>query len=71
MSELTAWLALAQQAALIGGEILTSYQDKLERIRSKSCDNDLVTEADELSERAILDFLRPHFPDHGILAEES
>lgn len=70
-SDLTAWLAQAHNAALVGGRILMSYHGKLERVRSKSCDNDLVTEADVASEQAILNLLRPAFPDHAFLAEES
>ncbi len=68
---LNAWLKQANDAALIGGRILLDYQDKLEHIRSKSCDNDLVTEADVASETAILGLMQKAFPEHAFLAEES
>lgn len=70
-NQLSAWLGLARQAALMGGEILLPYQSRLERISSKSCENDLVTEADVASETAILAFLRAQLPEHAFLAEES
>ncbi|MEZ0367922.1 MAG: inositol monophosphatase family protein [Candidatus Sericytochromatia bacterium] len=71
MSSLDGWLETASQAAAAGGRILNDIQGKLERVRSKSCENDLVTEADERSEETILGLLRQAFPEHGFLAEES
>ena len=40
-------------------------------IDTKSTGIDLVTEIDKQSEAMILEFLRQHYPDHGIMAEES
>jgi myo-inositol-1(or 4)-monophosphatase len=68
---LSDWLRPALAAAESGGRILTSYQGKLENIRSKSCDNDTVTEADLASEAVILEQLKAAFPEHGFLGEET
>jgi myo-inositol-1(or 4)-monophosphatase len=40
-------------------------------IDSKSSAVDLVTEVDKESEKRIIKFIQAHFPDHGILGEES
>lgn len=68
---LSDWLELAIEVALASGDLLARTQDKLAHIRSKSCDNDLVTEADEASERLILSRMTQVLPDHSFLAEES
>lgn len=65
------WLDLAFRAALSAGELLAHTQGKLAHIRSKSCENDLVTEADVASEKLILSMLQAALPEHGFLAEES
>src|SRR5258706_4967409 len=41
------------------------------KISNKEGVNNLVTEADHASEKAILSVIKSHFPDHQILAEES
>lgn len=41
------------------------------KIDTKSTGIDLVTEIDKQSEAMILQFLRQHYPEHGIMAEES
>lgn len=38
---------------------------------TKLNDSDVVTVADKESERFILGYIREHFPDHGIISEES
>jgi myo-inositol-1(or 4)-monophosphatase len=68
---LSQWLDLATQAAQQGGVILKKYWGNLHEIREKEFPGDLVTEADQQSEKIILSFLSHHFPDHQILAEES
>lgn len=64
------FLDVACEAARLAGAVLMSYLGKLESIDEKSPGN-LVTEADKVSEKTILAVLQRHFPDHGILAEES
>src|SRR5437016_10728043 len=39
-------------------------------VRSKSTRTDLVSEADELAERAVVAYLRERRPDDGLVAEE-
>lgn len=65
------WLAVATQAAQQGGAILKHYWGNLRDIREKGLPGDLVTEADQQSEKVIVDWISRHFPDHQILAEES
>lgn len=56
-------------AAYHGGEVLRSYLGNLSEIRKKGA-IDLVTDADIHAEKTVVQTLREHFPDHGILAEE-
>ncbi len=65
------FLDVATEAALIAGEILLKHWGKLKNIEEKGAAGDLVTEADRISEAAILKILNNNFPDHLILAEES
>jgi myo-inositol-1(or 4)-monophosphatase len=65
------FLDIATEAALSGGAVLQHYWGKLEDIQEKGRPGDLVTEADKAAEKAILDVLHRHVPDHPILAEES
>lgn len=69
MSQPQEWLAAAIEASHIGGRILLDWQGKFS-VREKSRAN-LVTEADEASQAAIVDSLRSRFPDHGFLGEEN
>ena len=62
--------AVAQEAALKAGQILADLFGKVNRITKKGA-IDLVTEADVRAEDAILKVVRDHFPEDGILAEES
>lgn len=55
-----------------GGKILNHYfNSKNLHIAYKEGMNNLVTEADHAAERAILETIREHFPQHHILCEES
>lgn len=69
--QLQTYLDIATEAALAGGEVLRSFLGKLEAVVEKGRPGDLVTEADQASEQAVLEILQRHFPDHAILAEES
>lgn len=62
----TAWLA--DLARRVGGEVL-ARADELRRATSKG-GVDLVTEADGLSERLLVEALAERFPDHAIAGEE-
>jgi myo-inositol-1(or 4)-monophosphatase len=68
---LSIFLDVATEAALAGGAVLQSHWGKLESIQEKGRAGDLVTEADQLAEQAILAVIQRHFPRHQILAEES
>jgi myo-inositol-1(or 4)-monophosphatase len=71
MDSLTQWLDIATQAARQGGMVLKRFWGNLREIREKDFPGDLVTEADQQSEKVILQWITKHFPDHQILAEES
>lgn len=62
-------LDVARQAAQAGGDILAGYFRQGVEMRTKQ-ECDFVSDADVESERAIIDVIRPHFPDHVILGEE-
>ncbi len=62
--------AVAVAAARVAGAIQVERLGRLERIVHKSA-KDVVTEADHLSEEAILAAIRAAFPADHILAEES
>lgn len=59
----------AVDAALKGGEVLLSRFGAPNNKRFKDVIN-LVTEADILSEEAVVDLIRSRYPDHQIMAEE-
>lgn len=61
-------LQTAEEAARLGGQVLRSWANRF-TVREKSRAN-LVTEADEASQRAIVDLIQRRFPNHAILAEE-
>jgi len=63
--------AVARRAAAAGGAKLREHYGRLERIREKGRSGDLVTEADEAAEAAVLAVLERETPGLGILAEES
>ena len=70
--QLQTFLDIATEAACAGGAVLKFYQGNLqeEQVEEKR-PGDLVTIADKESEAMVLSILQRHFPDHGILAEES
>lgn len=69
--EFNNYIRRACEAAKAGGGVLKKHLGKLTTIESKENFSDLVTIADRESESIIVDILEEHFPDHGILAEES
>lgn len=67
-----ALLNVAIMAAHKGGDTLIRCLPKLDKIRvEEKGRNDFVTEADRNAERAVIDTIRKHYPEHAILAEES
>lgn len=64
------YLDVAEAAAREAGEILREKLGRIREIEFKG-KNNLVTEADTLSERTIVDRIRRSFPSHDIFAEES
>jgi myo-inositol-1(or 4)-monophosphatase len=70
-SQLEKYLDIASEAALAAGTIILDNWGKIEKIEEKGRSGDLVTEVDRLAEKEILKIIPRHFPDHGILAEES
>ncbi len=71
MENLNKLLLVAEETALIGGEILSAGFGTLFDISSKEGKNNLVTEYDIKAEKAIIENILKHYPDHEILAEES
>lgn len=65
------WLEIASAAAQAAGALLQQFWGNLKDIRDKAIPGDLVTEADQASERLLIAWLSRHFPAHQILAEES
>ncbi len=65
-------LNIAVRAARAGGDIIARYADRVDTLHiDNKAQNDFVTEVDRLSERAAIDVIRKHYPNHAILAEES
>jgi myo-inositol-1(or 4)-monophosphatase len=69
--DLSLLYSTARQAAQKGAEILMDHYGRLSNVRSKGRQGDLVTEADEAAEAAVLQLLKQSTPQVGILAEES
>ena len=63
-------LEVAVQAAEEAGKILLAYFHSAKDTKHKGKGN-LVTKADILCEKRILETLEPEYPDHNILSEES
>jgi myo-inositol-1(or 4)-monophosphatase len=63
-----AFVETAMAAARAGGQILLDWRGRFS-VREKSRAN-LVTEADDASQKAIHDLIRQTFPEHGFLGEE-
>ncbi len=70
MEDLDRYLDIATIAAQSAGIELQRYWGNLTDIQEKR-PGDLVTEADRAAEKAVLDILHRHLPDHAVLAEES
>lgn len=68
-TEIQQWLRVATEAAYAGGAVLQEWIGRFS-VREKSRAN-LVTEADEAAQAAIVAHLRQAFPDHGFLGEEN
>ncbi len=68
--DLQRYLEIATEAALAAGAELQHYWGNLKDVQEKR-PGDLVTEADRAAEKAVLDVLGRHVPDHAILTEES
>ena len=67
-----ALLNVAVMAAHRGGDSLLRSLKKLDRIKvEQKGRNDFVSEADRAAERAVIETILKHYPDHAILAEES
>lgn len=67
-----ALLNVAVMAARRGGDTLIRSLNRLESIKVETKGrNDFVSEADHAAERAVIDTIRKHYPEHAILAEES
>lgn len=70
MSDLSAYLDCAVEAAKQSGRIQRSHVGGELRIDTKSSDTDLVTQIDKLCETTIREFIAGTFPDHTVLGEE-
>lgn len=64
-------LAVAVEAARRGGAVMRQHRDAQTVSVTLKGRFDLVTNADIAAEKAVLETLHAHFPDHTILAEES
>src|SRR5678810_932799 len=58
-------------AVRAGAAELSGFFNKSFVVSNKEGINNLVTEADHASEKAILDVIKKEFPDHYILSEEA
>ena len=67
-----ALLNVAVMAARRAGAVLgRSYKQRDKLKIEKKGHNDFVSEADRAAERAVIEVIHKHYPDHAILAEES
>lgn len=67
-----AMLNVAVMAARRGGDILIRNLNKLEKLNvEKKGRNDFVSDADLAAEKAVIETILKHHPEHAILAEES
>lgn len=63
------FLEIAERIAREAGAVLMEHLDRRIGFELKG-DFDLVTAADRASEKLVVERLKAHFPDHGIIAEE-
>ncbi|HWB91218.1 MAG TPA: inositol monophosphatase family protein, partial [Puia sp.] len=59
------------RAAEAGAAVMQRYFQGEFKISNKEGINNLVTEADHASEKAIFDVIREDYPDHYLLSEEA
>jgi myo-inositol-1(or 4)-monophosphatase len=59
------------EATRAGAEQLVHFYDKEYTVSHKEGVNNLVTEADHASEKAIINTIKQNFPTHFILSEET
>ena len=71
IKDLELYKQIARKLAETGGAVLKEFWGSLFSIKDKGVAGDLVTEADQESEKQILDLLRRLCPTHDVLAEES
>jgi myo-inositol-1(or 4)-monophosphatase len=65
-------LNVAIMAARRGGDTLIRNLNKLDKLKiEQKGRNDFVSEADHAAERAVIEVIHKHYPDHAIQAEES
>lgn len=64
------YLQIGKEAAKLGGRELRRFWGRAKELYTKSSSVDLVTEADQASERAILEFLQRESPHCPCLSEE-
>lgn len=63
--------SVLKEAVLAGAAELTRYFQQSFSIQNKEGKNNLVTDADHASEKAIIEVISKYYPDHFILTEES
>jgi len=67
-----ALLNVAVMAARRAGAVLIRNLPKLEKLKiEQKGHNDYVSDADRAAERAVIEIIQKHYPEHAILAEES
>ena len=67
-----ALLNVAVMAAQRGGDTLIRNLNKLDKLKvEQKGRNDFVSDADRMAEKAVINTITKHYPDHAILAEES
>ncbi len=67
-----ALLNVAVMAARRAGAVLIRKMRNLEKLKvEEKGHNDFVSDADRAAEKAVIDCIFKHYPDHAILAEES
>lgn len=65
-------LYVAVRAARRAGDMIARSFDERDQVRvHEKQDRDFVTEVDQKAEQMIIRDIRQHYPDHGIVAEES
>lgn len=65
-------LSIAVRAARSAGNLILRASTRLDVVKKiEKSPNDFVTDIDKLAEQEIIGHIRYHYPQHGILAEES